>query len=117
MTRHDTNLSFTRSDNTWAVRTDHTNTSFIKLNPLPADTAWVLESKRQEKGEEKAGQEAQKCFNLDAFTQMGESRDLYINRVYPDYNALGPRFAELAEAFYRPLAEALQQGDGESDDE
>ncbi|WP_428036413.1 exodeoxyribonuclease V subunit gamma [Amphritea sp.] len=85
--------------------------------PLPADTAWMLESKTLEKGEERAQQEAQKCFNLDAYTQMGESRDLYINRVYPDYNALGPRFVALAELLYRPLAEALQQGDGESDDE
>ncbi|MBN1007485.1 exodeoxyribonuclease V subunit gamma [Amphritea pacifica] len=85
--------------------------------PLPADTSWILESKRLEKDEERAVMEAQKCFNIDPYTQMGESRDLYINRVYPDYSALGPRFVALAELLYRPLAQALQQGDGEADDE
>ncbi|UTW01797.1 exodeoxyribonuclease V subunit gamma [Amphritea atlantica] len=85
--------------------------------PLPADTAWILESKTLEKDQDKAVMEAQKCFNIDSYTQLGESRDLYINRVYPDYSSLGPRFVALSELLYRPLALALQQGDGEPDDE
>ncbi|MDX2423002.1 MAG: exodeoxyribonuclease V subunit gamma [Amphritea sp.] len=82
--------------------------------PLPADTAWVLASKTLDKGEERGESEAMKCFNVDPYSQIGESRDLYISRVYPDYTALGPRFSELAEAFYWPLAEALQKDDGGS---
>lgn len=84
--------------------------------PLPADTAWVLAAKTLEKGEERGEAEAIKCFSIDPYTQLGESRDLYINRVYPEYAALGPRFIELAEQLYWPLAEALKTGDGESDE-
>jgi exodeoxyribonuclease V gamma subunit len=85
--------------------------------PLPADTAWVLESKTIEKGEEKGMAEAVKCFNIDAFTGMGESRDLYISRVYPEFSALGPRFNALCELLYQPVAELLLQGDGDSEGE
>lgn len=85
--------------------------------PLPADTAWVLASKTLEKGQDRGEMEAIKCFSVDPFTQLGESRDLYISRVYPDYAALGPRFSELAELLYWPIAEALETGDADSEEE
>ena len=79
--------------------------------PLPADTAWVYASVSREKGPEDALKEATKTYDRSDFSP-GESLDPYLDRVYPDMTALGPRFTELCELLYQPLADYLQHKDG-----
>ncbi|GGK61206.1 exodeoxyribonuclease V subunit gamma [Amphritea balenae] len=84
--------------------------------PLPADTSWVFVAKTIEKGPDQGLIEARKCYDTDDY-RIGESRDIYLDRVYPDFSTLGPRFTELTELLYQPLAEKLQHSDTEEDDE
>ena len=85
--------------------------------PLPADSAWVYQKVLQEKEPDDAYKAAAKTYNLDEYSQMGEVKDPYLARIYPDLAALGPRFIELSELLYQPMVVQLQHRDGEDDDE
>lgn len=76
--------------------------------PLPSDTAWQFVFETQQKDYEHGLEKARQCFNQDGYTR-GESSDYYINRVYPEFQALGPRFEVLAKQLYEPLLSNLEQ--------